>query len=86
MKVKYKLEVMTTKQIRARLQEKAATEWKLHPEMLVKKIPLIIVVGKGQATVLGNASKTVFPDNSVQGILLLSTANNTRESLGLCLV
>lgn len=31
MKVKYKLEVMTTKQIRARLQEKAATEWKLHP-------------------------------------------------------
>lgn len=31
MEVKHKLEVMTTKQIGPRLQEKAATAWKLHP-------------------------------------------------------
>lgn len=38
--------------------------------MLAKTIPLVIVVGK--VTVLGNASETVFPGNSVQGIFLLA--------------
>lgn len=71
MKVKYKLEVMTTKQISPTLQEKAGKVWKLL-EMLAQTIPLVIVVGKGQVSVLGNASKTVFPDNSVQDIFLIS--------------
>lgn len=38
--------------------------------MLAKTVPLVLVVGKGQVIALGNAYKTIFPDNSVQGIFL----------------
>lgn len=40
--------------------------------MLAKKTPLVIVVGKRKVTVPGNASETVFPDNSVQGTFLIA--------------